>query len=127
MHEDLEHFATLYDEKQRAASEAFRLLTESNRRFLATSPNTIRYYAVSDAHRKAFDDWIDASRELDRAREELFERALDVAKVPRDHPLRKRQHAAFPWTVSYSESNDSTVARTASSCESPTMALRSRP
>jgi hypothetical protein len=89
MHPDVEPFAKDVAEKQKAMWEAWHRLEESNERFLRANIDTLSYYAHSDEHRRVFQEWVAASRALERAVYEMHEQAMDAAGIPADHPLRK--------------------------------------
>jgi hypothetical protein len=89
MHPDVEPFARDVAEKQKAMWEAWRRLEESTTRFMHANADAMSYYAISDEHRKIFDEWIAASRALERAVYEMEKRAMETAGIPSDHPLWK--------------------------------------
>jgi hypothetical protein len=88
MHPDVAPFARDVAEKHRAVWEAWRQLEESNARLFRANIDALSYYAVSDEHKKIFDEWIAASRALERAVYEMHKRAIDAAGLSPDHPLR---------------------------------------
>jgi hypothetical protein len=89
MHPDVEPFARDAAEKQQAFWDAWRELQESNARFMRASSDALSYYTISGEHRRIFDKWIAASKALDEANAIMYERAMDAAGVPADHPLRE--------------------------------------
>jgi hypothetical protein len=87
MHPDVEPFAKDVAEKQKAMWEAWRRLEESTARFMAANVDATSYYAISDEHRRIFDEWIAASRGLERAVYEMHKHAMEAAGIPDGHPL----------------------------------------
>jgi hypothetical protein len=89
MHPDVEPFAKDVAEKQRAFFDSWRRLEESNAKLMRADPDALSYYAISDEHRRIFDQWVEASHALEDAVIVMQERAMDAAGIPSDHPLRK--------------------------------------
>jgi hypothetical protein len=89
MHPDVEPFAKDVAEKQKAFFDAWHQLQESNLKLMHADPSEMSYYAISDAHRRTFDKWIEAAHALEDAVIVMQERAMDAAGIPSDHPLRE--------------------------------------
>ncbi len=58
MHSEFESFAEKVAEKQKLMWEAQRRLDESMTRFRNANVDAPSYYAVSEEHRRIFDEWV---------------------------------------------------------------------
>ena|ERR1700735_5222540 len=86
MHPDVEPYAKAYAEKQERFWATWRRVQELN---VFNQRENIT--SLSPEYQRAFNDWIEASDDLDEAVAEMRERALGAAGFPKDHPWRPSQ------------------------------------
>ena len=87
MHKDVEPFAEAFADAQKAFLEFHRRLEESSALLFRISVDAPTFYAVSREHARLFDQWSQALHAVDDKTRELHAKALEVAGIPRNHPL----------------------------------------